>query len=174
MKNNIALIGFMGTGKTAVSSEIARISGRKLINIDSIIEQRAGKSISHIFEQDGEIAFREIEIEVVKEIAEDNNQVIDCGGGVVLNWVNIQRLKNNAVIVLLTADINEIINRTGTANERPLLRSGDLENRIEDLLKFRMPFYERAADLIVDTTGLEAAQVAEKVIGELKKYAIAD
>ncbi len=67
------------------------------------MSQRAGKSIPQIFQEDGEIAFRELEIEVIKEIASKENLVIDCGGGVVLNKINIDRLKQNAIIVWLTA-----------------------------------------------------------------------
>ncbi len=102
MKTNIALIGFMGTGKTAVGRVLAKKLGRKFIEMDGLIEQKAGKSIPEIFQQDGEIAFRELEIEVTKEVAGQQNAVIACGGGVVLNQINIDRLREGGSAVYHT------------------------------------------------------------------------
>ena len=79
-----------------------------------MIEQKAGKTIPEIFREDGEIAFRELEIEVSKEAAEEKNAVIDCGGGVVLNKINIDRLRKDTVIVYLTASPGVILKRTVT------------------------------------------------------------
>ena len=81
MKTSIALIGFMGTGKTVVGKALAEKLGREFVELDTLIEQKAGKPISEIFQQDGEVAFRELEIEVTKEVSENKNQVIACGGG---------------------------------------------------------------------------------------------
>ena len=80
MKTNIALIGFMGTGKTAVGEVLAEKLGKKLVELDFLIEQKAGKPIPVIFQQDGEIAFRELEIEVAGEVSAGTNLVIACGG----------------------------------------------------------------------------------------------
>ena len=85
MKSNIALIGFMGTGKTAVGRVLADRLSMQFIELDAIIEQRAGKTIPEIFVQDGEIAFRELEIEATRDVAEKENTVVACGGGVVLS-----------------------------------------------------------------------------------------
>ena len=85
MKSNIALIGFMGVGKTVVGKALAKKLDWKFIELDSLVEQKVGKPIPAIFEQDGEIAFRELEIEVTKEVSEEEKAVIACGGGVVLN-----------------------------------------------------------------------------------------
>jgi shikimate kinase len=103
MKTNIALIGFMGTGKTAVGRLLAEKLNKKFLEQDSLIEQKAGKSIPEIFRQNGEISFRELEIAATKEIAREQNAVIACGGGVVLNKINIDRLKESSVVVYLTA-----------------------------------------------------------------------
>ena len=89
MKTNIALVGFMGVGKTAVGEALAKKLDRKFVELDLLIEQRAGKPIPEIFQQDGEVAFRELEIEVTKEVSRDKNLVIACGGGLVLNKINI-------------------------------------------------------------------------------------
>ena len=110
MKTSIALIGFMGAGKTVVGKALAEKLGRKFIELDSLIEEKAGKSIPEIFRQDDEVVFRELEIEVTKDVADSKNQVIACGGGIVLNKINIDRLKKESVIVCLTASPKVIRN----------------------------------------------------------------
>lgn len=172
MKTNIALIGFMGTGKTVVGEALARKLNRRFVELDSLIEQKAGKSIPEIFQQEGEIAFRELEIEVTKEVSNDKNLVIACGGGVVLNKINIDRLREEAKIVYLTASPGVILKRTlGDESVRPVLKS-DNKNKamhIKELLRFRKPFYERAADIMVDTSKLNIDSVAEQIIMRLKE-----
>src|SRR4030042_154772 len=122
MKTSIALIGFMGTGKTATGKALARELGKDFIELDAVIEKKAGKSIPDLFREDGEICFRELEIEVTKETAAKKNAVIACGGGIVLNTINIFRLKQECVIVCLTASPEVILKRTsGDKGGRPLL-----------------------------------------------------
>jgi shikimate kinase len=170
MKSNIVLIGFMGTGKTAVGRVLADRLSRQFIELDALIEQRAGKTIPEIFAQDGEIAFRELEIEATRDVAEKENTVVACGGGVVLNQINIDRLRKHSVIVHLTAPPAAILNRTSSdKNERPLLVAEDKAGEVRKLLEFRQPFYERAADITVDTSGLDVAGVVEKIITRLKE-----
>jgi len=170
MKTNIALIGFMGTGKTAVGQALARKLGRKFIELDLLIEQRAGKSIPDIFQQDGEVAFRELEIEVTKEIAREKYLVIACGGGVVLNKINIDRLRNESRIVYLTASPRVILKRVSSEEgQRPLLEGDNPTLTIQGLLRFRKPFYERAADITIDTSKLDIDSVVEQIISKLKE-----
>ncbi len=169
MKTNIALIGFMGAGKTAVGKVLARKLNRKFIEMDSLIERKAGKSIPVIFREDGEIAFRELEIEVTREISGEKCAVIACGGGLVLNRINIDRLRAGAVMVYLTASPNVVLKRTAIGkNERPLLDVSDQASRIKELMKFRRPFYERAADVTVNTSRLSVETVAEAILEKLK------
>ena len=170
MKTSIALIGFMGTGKTAVGQSLAKKLGRKFIEMDSLIEQKAGKSIPEIFQQDGEIAFRELEIEVAREVSGKRNLVIACGGGIVLNKINTDRLSNESVIVYLTAAPEVILKRVSRGgSKRPLLNVPDQTERIKELLKFRQPFYGRAADITIDTSKLDIDAVAEKIIVKLRE-----
>ena len=171
MKSNIALIGFMGTGKTAAGSLLAEKLGRDFVELYALIEQKADKTIPEIFAQDGEIAFRELEIEAAKDVAEKENVVIACGGGVVLNQINIDRLKKRGVIVYLTASPETILQRTlSDTSERPLLAAEDKEGEVKRLLRFRQPFYERAADITVDTSGLDVAGVVAQIITRLKEH----
>ena len=169
MKTSIALIGFMGTGKTVVGKALAKKLNRKFVELDSLIEQKAGKTIPQIFQEDGEIAFRELEIEVTKEVAERKNVVIACGGGVVLNKINIDRLRKESLIVYLTASPKVILERTSNdAEERPLLKANPLLT-IQQLLKFRKPFYERAADIKIDTSKLSIDSIVEQTIVRIKE-----
>jgi shikimate kinase len=172
MKNNIVLTGFMGTGKTAVGQALAKRLNRQFIEVDSKIEQMAGKSISDIFKDNGEIYFRELEIGAIKQAAAGKKQVIACGGGVVLNTINIDRLRETGVIINLVASAQIILQRTaGNAGSRPLLDVQQPAERIRELLKFRKPFYDKAADLIINTSKLNIDTVADKIIDRLKNYA---
>jgi shikimate kinase len=167
-KTSIALIGFMGTGKTAVGRLLAATLKKRFIELDAVIEEKAGKTVSQIF-RDGEIAFRELEIEAVKEVSRYRNQVIACGGGVALNRINIDRLRQEAVIVYLTASPLTVLQRASDSKSRPLLENtGDRLSRIKELIKFRRPFYERAADITVNTSRSDIASVVNKIIEKLK------
>ncbi|MFC2071894.1 shikimate kinase [Chloroflexota bacterium] len=167
---NIALIGFMGAGKTAVGQLLAEKLGMEFIELDSLIEQKAGKSIPEIFQQDGEIAFRELEIGITKEVAGRKNAVIACGGGLVLNKINIDRLRKEGIIVYLTASPRVILRRVSSEEgQRPLLEVDNPTLTIRELLRFRKPFYERAADITIDTSKLDIGAVAEQIIEKLKR-----
>jgi len=167
---NIALIGFMGTGKTAVGQLLARKLDKKFFELDSLIEQKAGKSIPEIFQQNGEIAFRELEIEVTREITQKQDSVIACGGGIVLNKINIDRLRQGGKIVYLTASPAVILKRVAKeAGQRPLLEVDNPRLVIRELLKYRKPYYERSADITINTSKLDIEGVAAQIISKLKE-----
>jgi shikimate kinase len=172
MKTNAALIGFMGVGKSAIGKGLAERLGKKLVQTDALIEERAGKRIALIFQEEGEIAFREMEIQVIKEVASQTNLVIDCGGGVVLNRINIDRLKPGAVIVWLTASNDIILKRTAPDKVgRPLLQGKSVISEIEKLISFRQPLYAAAADFTIDTSSMKIAAVEDKIYNKLREYA---
>ena len=169
MKASIALIGFMGTGKTAVGKVLARKLGKEYVEMDSLIERKAGKTIPEIFQQEGEEAFRELEIMVAKEASGRRNVVIACGGGVVLNKINIDRLRKECLIVCLTASPGVILQRTSNSiKERPLLSVGNRTRAVRELLKLRKSFYEQAADITIDTSKLDINSVVEQIISQVK------
>ncbi len=170
MKTSIVLIGFMGTGKTTVGKALAKRLGKDFVELDRLIEQRAGKPIPRIFDESGETGFRELEITVARETAGRLNSVIACGGGIVLNQINIDRLRQEGVIVYLTASPEVILKRvSGDAAERPLLRVADPAQTITELLKFRQPFYERAAEITVNTSKMDIAGVVGQIVSRLKE-----
>ena len=170
MKSSIAIIGFMGVGKTVVGEVLAKKLNKQFVELDLLVEQKAGKSIPDIFQQDGEIAFRELEIEVTKQVSEHKNQVIACGGGLVLNKINIDRLKQDSVVVYLTASPGVILKRVVADGEgRPLLNVTDPSQTIRELLRFRKPFYERAADTKIDTSKMDVDSVVEQIMNRVKQ-----
>lgn len=159
----------MGSGKTVVGEALAHRLNLHFIEVDSLVEQKAGKTIMQIFQQDGEIAFREMEIAMIKEIAGNNKAVIACGGGVVLNRINIERLRQHGIIIYLTATPQIIMERVlGHEQKRPLLQTARPELTVRELLRTRKPLYEDAADITIDTSNLEIATVVEQIIGRLK------
>ncbi|MDD5313256.1 MAG: shikimate kinase [Dehalococcoidia bacterium] len=170
MKSNIALIGFMGVGKTAVGQALAEKLGREFVELDLQIKKKADKSIVEIFQQDDEITFRELEIEVTRHAAQKSNAVIACGGGIVLNQINIDRLRINSRIVYLTASPSAILKRIARGGERrPLLEVPDPASTVRELLKLRRPLYERAADIVIDTTRINIDAAVEQIIAGLKQ-----
>ena len=165
---NIVLTGFMGTGKSAVGKELARILDMKLIDVDTEIEKSRGMSITEIFRQFGEPKFREIETGMIKKVSQNKNAVISAGGGAVMKKENVDAFRENGVIICLTAKPETILHRTGESDERPLLQVENAYGKIRELLDFRRPFYEKA-DITIDTEGKTPLQVAEKIIEKVKR-----
>ena len=167
---NIILIGFMGTGKTFIGEKIANKLNIEFIELDKEIEKTAGKTIPEIFSEDGEIRFREYEIQLCKETSRKRNVVVACGGGVVLNKINIDYFKRNGKIFCLEATPKMILERTMKDGKetRPLLNNPDPERTIKKLLKFRAPFYDAAADYKINTDK-DADSIVEEIIDLFKK-----
>jgi len=164
MKSNIALIGFMGVGKTTVGEALASRLKKRFARTDDLIVELAKKPIPQIFREEGESRFRELEMEVVRQVSEEDDSVIDCGGGVVLNRLNIERLRRKSIIVLLTASPEKILRRLkNNDSERPLLSVPNQLERIKELLSAREAFYKESADFEVDTSHLDKNEVVDKI-----------
>jgi len=171
-KDSIALIGFMATGKTSVGKALAEKLAEKLgkkyrfVETDQIVIEEAGKSIPEIFKEDGEIRFREYEIVACKKASKFSKAIISCGGGVVLNKINIDYLKRNCHVVLLEATAEEIYERAMKDGKetRPIIDKEDPKAEIEKVLKFRKPFYEAAAEIIIETVGKSVKVVVDEII----------
>jgi shikimate kinase len=167
-KSSIALIGFMATGKTTVGKALVEYLGAtySFIETDQIVIERVGKTIPKIFAEDGEKKFREYEISACKEVSRLKNVIISCGGGVVLNKVNIENLRKNCYFILLNASIQEIYIRAlkdGKEN-RPVINKVDPKLEIENVLKFRKPFYDSAADFSIETTGKKIEEIVLEIV----------
>ena len=164
---NIVLTGFMGTGKTAVGKELARLLDIPLIDIDTEIEKSEEMTINDIFREYGESGFREIETVMIKKVVQRGRRVISTGGGAVLKDENMEVLRENGVIICLVASPETILRRVGTGSERPLLQGGDPLIKIERLLHSRKPYYDKA-DIIVDTENRTPLQIAEDITERIR------
>lgn len=149
-QENIALIGFMGTGKTTVSRALSMITGLKEIDVDAFIVKKAGMSISEIFENYGEEYFRTLETEALCEIVNGKGQIISCGGGAVLKDENVELLKKNGRIVLLTASPETIFDRVKDHTHRPILNNDMSLEHVKSLMSKREPRYQSIADIKVN------------------------
>lgn len=150
LQGNIAIIGFMGTGKTTVSYALSKITGLKEIDVDAYIVEKAKMSISEIFEKYGEEYFRNLETESLREIANNKNQIISCGGGAVLKDENVDILKNSGTIVLLTATPETIFDRVKDHTHRPILNNDMSLSHVKSLMEKREPRYQSVADIKVN------------------------
>jgi len=159
---NIVLVGFMGTGKTVVAKALAHDMDKTYVSTDDLIEAREKRAIKEIFRDEGEPYFRQIEKEVVKEVSEKQDQVIDAGGGVVLDDENMETLRGTGIIICVWADPKTIYERTQKCGHRPLLNVDDPEKRIRELLDHRRPFYGKA-DFHIDTTDIEINAVVDRI-----------
>ena len=166
-RKNIALIGFPGTGKSAVAEALAPISGMTLVDIDKRIEEKTGMSVPELFAAKGEGEFRKMEQAEIEEMSLDSNQVVSCGGGAVMNRSNVRALRNNCLSVWLWADVKTALSRIGETSTRPLLNSPDPEEAARTLLAARMPSYARTSDLLVNTNGREPRRIAERIWNEI-------
>jgi shikimate kinase len=164
---NIALTGFMAVGKSAVGRNLARRLRRRFVDLDKVIEKSERMRVSQIFSRKGEPHFRKAEKRALAQVLLQENQVIATGGGIVMDQENLRLLRENTLLVCLTASPEILLRRAGTGRWRPLLQGGDRGERIRELLAQRAKNYARA-HVTVDTSDLTVDQVAEKIIVLLK------
>ena len=160
---NLVLVGFMGTGKSAVGRRVAALAAAPFLEMDAELERRAGKSISRIFAEDGEPAFRDQEAQLAEEWGRKQGAVISCGGGVVLREANLRALEANGLLVCLTARPEVILARTARAAKRPLLAGDNHEQKIRDLLAARAPLYAKIPAQI-DTSDASLEDLAARLL----------
>ena len=165
---NIFLIGFMGVGKSTISSTLNDIFAMDVIEMDEIIAKRNGMSISEIFEIHGEEYFRNEETKLLIESQSSKNKIISCGGGVPMREENVREMKKNGKIILLTARPETILSRVADSHDRPLIENNKNVNYIGDLMEKRRAKYEAAADVIIQTDGKSAVQICEEIIASAK------
>ena len=165
---NIILTGFMGTGKTAVGKELSRLLAMTLIDVDTEVEKSQKMTINEIFKEFGEQRFREIETGMIKTVSENRKVIISTGGGAVLKQENMDILRENGIIVCLTATPDTILQRTSNNSDRPLLQVENPFKKINDLLQARKPYYEKA-DIMIDTEDKTPLQIAEEIIEKVKR-----
>ena len=164
---NIVLTGFMGTGKTTVGRALAKKLQMRLVDIDEEIEKSQKISINDIFSRYGEPHFRDIETAMIQELSRDKNIIISTGGGAVLRDENMEALKENGIIFCLNATAETILERTGRSQDRPLLKVENPKEKINELLAYRRPFYERAG-IMIETDGKTPLEVVQEIMEIVK------
>ncbi len=164
---NIALIGFMGTGKSTVGRIVAEQLKFQFLDTDALIEERSGKKIADIFAQNGEPAFRELEAQLVEELASSDKTIISTGGGLPTNPANLVSLKRHSLVFCLWLTPEKIYERVKDQTHRPLLNDADPLGKIRTLLAARERFYKQA-DVLLNSELRSAREVAQQVITQFR------
>lgn len=169
---NVILIGFMGTGKTAVGKRLAKRLGWAFIDVDQLIETRAKMPIARIFAERGEPVFRRLEGRCIGRVIHGHHQVIATGGGAVVDPKNRARLRASGLVVCLTARPTVILSRVGRKLAvRPMLERGRINplSRIRSLMQERATAYAKA-DLTIDTSGLSVDETVDRIWQRVGPY----
>ena len=165
---NIVLTGPMGSGKSAVGKVVAEKMKLVFMDIDEEMEKRSGITIREIFEASSEDHFRNLEEEIVRQIANLEDHVIATGGGAVLRPVNMRRLRKKGLVINLRASIDSLLERIGMNNDRPLLNAGQSPKAsLEKILEERSDLYQNA-DHFIDTDGKTIEDIANEIINLAK------
>ena len=165
---NIVLIGFMGAGKSTISDFLRTVFAMEVVEMDQIIAEREGMSISDIFETYGEEYFRNLETELLIEMQSKTNVVISCGGGVPMRERNVVEMKKNGRVVLLTAKPETILSRVKDNHDRPLLEGNKNVDFIADLMEKRREKYQAAADIVIETDGKDKLEICEELVQRIR------
>ncbi|NCO23156.1 shikimate kinase [Candidatus Kuenenbacteria bacterium] len=162
----IILIGFMGAGKTAVAKKLSKKLDLPAVEMDDLILKKSGrKSINEIFARDTELHFRELEIEVAKNLKKQDNRIISTGGGIVMNKIIIDYLKaGSGKIIFLKSSFSEIKKRVGNSKKRPLFKN---RKTALELFNFRQQLYRKYADFVVRTDNKSIDAVADEIVNYL-------
>jgi len=163
---NIALIGFMAVGKSAIGRNLARKLRRRFVDLDRLLEKAEGLKVVEIFAQKGEAYFRQLEKRTLAAVLQADGQVIATGGGVVTDDESLSLLRDNSLVIGLRASVDTLLARAGSSVKRPLLKGTNRRARVEELLRQREARYAQA-HVTIDTTDLSIDQVVEKILGEL-------
>lgn len=169
LEKPVFFVGFMGAGKTSVARKLARMAGVASIDLDTYIERHCDCRISRIFEESGEGAFRAIETELLEQLAVGEPRLISCGGGAVLREENRRIMKTHGCVVYLQVTAAEAASRISDTSTRPLF--GDLA-QAQRVIEERLPYYEDAADIVIDTAGRGTAPLARDLMSILRKEGI--
>ena len=165
---NLVLCGFMGSGKSTVGPLAAAASGREFLDMDRFIEQKAGKSIPAIFEEEGEAGFREREHAACRELASRTGLVIASGGGAPTFSRNVEAMKNDC-LVLLEVSLENVLRRTGQDGDRPMIAGENGKEKTIRLYKARRPLYLAAADIVVNADR-PPEEVTEEILQKWEEY----
>jgi len=167
-RSNIYLIGPMGSGKTTIGYRTAKLLGMDFLDCDRELEAQTGASVSLIFDVEGESGFRERETRMLQNLTSHDNVLVATGGGVVLKAKNREMLKQSGLVVYLQTSVDQQFRRLRRDRSRPLLQSGDREQKLAELAAARNPLYEKLADIVFPTQNrspdIAARQLADVIL----------
>lgn len=169
MEDNYVLIGYMGAGKTTVGKALAKQTGKKFIDTDSMIVKQMDLSINDIFSKYGEEYFRDLETKLLENLCQSAHDcVVSCGGGLPLREENRAYLKRLGKVIYLNVNETDIIRRLKNDTTRPLLKGpkDEVKQRVHDMLEKRDPLYREAADVIIKSGKNKVPDVVSKIIEE--------
>lgn len=169
VRENIVLVGFMGSGKSSIGRSIAKRLGYQFVDSDQVVIERAGRPIAQIFAEDGEEKFRDLETSALASLREMERCVIATGGGAVLREENRRLMRELGFVVCLKASEEVIFGRVSRTNKRPLLRTDNPRETLHELLTARQAVYEEAAQFTLDTTNLTQPEAAETIMEEARR-----
>jgi shikimate kinase len=169
---NIVLIGYRGSGKSAVGRRLAERLELKFVDTDDLIEERQGVPISDIVKSHGWGHFRKLERNTIEEISNEDHLIIAPGGGAVLDSDNVKAFKKNGVIIWLKAERQTLLKRlnqdAGTNTRRPTLTGKGTSEELKEVMSLREPIYERVSEIQIDTSMMDVEAVVEHVLTVLK------
>ena len=169
LKNNIILIGPMGSGKTSIGKKLSKMMKFDFIDTDHLIENRTGVDISTIFAHEGEEGFRKRESNILKELSNIKNTVVGTGGGIIISHENRKIIKNLGFVVYLTASIKELTYRTEQDKSRPLISSANTQEVIANLIKERQEYYEKTSNIKISTDNYDTVKISKIIIKDYEK-----
>tara|TARA_B100001996_G_scaffold60416_1_gene43191 strand:+ start:915 stop:1406 length:492 start_codon:yes stop_codon:yes gene_type:complete len=162
--NNIFLIGMMGAGKSTIGKLLSNNMKISFVDTDEEVEKHFNMPINNIFDKYGEEGFREIESLILEKSADS---IVACGGGIVLKKKNRDFIKENGKCLLLLSNINVLVDRLSSENNRPLLNDGIIENQLEQIWKQRKDLYYNLADQVIEINDKSKKQITDYIIGVL-------
>lgn len=166
---NIYLVGMMGSGKSTVGKHLARLLHYRFIDTDEVIVQANGKSINNIFAEQGEAVFREVETQVLAGVTSYTRTVVATGGGMVIkqeNWSYLQ----TGLVVWLNVPVDELVTRLSRDSSRPLLKEGNVHQKLTALLEQRRARYAQADVTVVYKAGGEVGAIAQRALEALQTF----
>ena len=153
----------MGSGKSSSGRVLAKLLGMPFVDLDELIVQKESRSVNDIFEKSGEPYFRNIESDMLLSISRGQNQVVATGGGIVLNPLNVNRMKETGFVVYLKTSFPVLWNRVRMNRNRPLLKTEDPEKTMNGLFQVRSPLYETCSEKFFVTDGKTPDEVAVEI-----------
>ena len=164
LKNNIILIGFMGSGKSTLGKRLAEVLNYKFIDTDLEIEKKEGRTISQIFKEEGEVYFRDLETVIIREfLEEEKGKVISVGGGLPLRQENREILQMLGTVIYLKTTSETIYERLKEDTSRPLLQTEDPKKRIKELMEEREEKYREASHIILQTDSKQIEEMISEI-----------